>query len=512
MKIKAIVYILLSYFQQNFLNIMGTVVAVILLLVASIASLVNPEAAVEKIVPIRNYFLVALLFILYVSAMQIKGLIKSNATALFPHYRRYLLMAFGLVLAVFLVWPVVIMGILGVSVLPCLAMFLFVSCLVLGGLFFLGDNLIALGVMIWLGKLVHEMLGFKSKVKIFGDFSDFSLLGSTSIFPLLVTVFSAVVLFLIALYLLKAPTDFSSKKTDISNPYAKDYDRTNALTSVIAKRNISLLLISCKSLQKKQDIEMTPPKERHPADREWGVGATRLLLKNNQDKKGSLFHIARLLQPGLFSPAYASLTQSLVGIPLLIFYLGTVFYVLLGIKFDLMIIPFLLLIYYMVAAMITTDFLQHRQRLPLIWMQAQLNSRKAFAKTIILTYVMVVVKQHLAVSLGMLIIPIFFPVVSVFRLLPLITLGFLVFIMLLSLSLLLSDQVLSPECKGWMLFNIMGGILGLTIAIMAFKLSFNNTPGTWMFIGVLAVITGLLLWRAYKKWSNTELNFIGPQV
>jgi hypothetical protein len=390
MKIKAIGYILLSYFQQNFLNIMGTVVAVILLLVASIASLVNPEAAVEKIVPIRNYFLVALLFILYVSAMQIKGLIKSNATALFPHYRQYLLMAFGLVLAVFLVWPVVIMGILGVPVLPSLAMFLFVSCLMLGGLFFLGDNLITLGAMIWLGKLVHEMLGFKSKVKIFGDFSDFSLWGAKSIFPLLVTVFSGIVLCLIARFLLKAPTDFSSKKTDISNPYAKDYDRVNTLTAAIAKRDMALL------------------------------------LKNSHDKKGSLFHIARLRQPGLFSPAYAFLTQSLVGIPLLIFYLGTVFYVLLGIKFDLMIIPFLLLIYYMIAAMITTDFLQHRQRLPLIWMQAQLNSRKAFAKATILTYVMVVVKQHLAVSLGMLIIPVFFPVVSLLSFLPLITLGFLV--------------------------------------------------------------------------------------
>jgi hypothetical protein len=330
--------------------------------------------------------------------------------------------------------------------------------------------------MIWLGKLFHEMLGFKSEIKIFGDFSDFSLLGSRSLFPIVVILFSAVVLFLIALYLLKAPPDFSNKKADISNPHAKDYDRTNTLTAFIAKRNIAFL------------------------------------LKNNHDKKESLFHISRLLQPGLFSPVYASFTQQIVGIPMLIFYLGTVFYVLLGTKLELRIIPFLLLIYYMAGAMITTDFLQHRHRLPLLWMQAQLNSRKAFAKAIILTYVQVVVKQHLAVSLGMLILPVFFPVISVLRLLPLIILGFLVFIILLSLSLLVSDLVLSPECKGWMVFNIIGGILGVTIVIIAFKLSFNNTPGTWMFIIVLAVITALLLWRAYKKWSNTELNFIGPQV
>lgn len=475
MKPKAIGYILLSYFQQNFLNIMGTVIAIILLLIASITALVNPETAVEKIVPIWNYFLVALLFILFVSAMQMKGLIKSNSTVLFPHYRRYLLMALGLVLAVFLVWPVVITGIRGVPVLSSLAMFLFLSCLMLGGLFLFGDNVIVLGALIWLGKLVHEMLGFKSEIKIFGDFSDFSLWGSKSIFPILVILFSAVALFFIALYLLKAHPDFSGKKIDISDQYVKDYDRTNTLTAFIAKRNISLL------------------------------------LKNNRDKKSSLFYIARLLQPALFSPIYASFTQQLVGIPMLIFYLGTVFYVLLGTKLELGIIPFLLLIYYMVAAMITTDFLQHRQRSPLIWMQAQLNSRKAFAKAIVLTYVMVMAKQHLAVSLGMLILPVFFPVIGVLRLLPLIILGFLVFLMLLSLSLLLSDLVLSLECKGWMLFNIIGGILGLTYAIIAFKLSFNNTPGTWILIILLAVITALLLWSAYKKWSNTELNFIGPQ-
>ena len=475
MKPKAIGYILLSYFQQNFLNILGTVIGTILLLVASIAALGNPEAVKEKIVPTWNYFLVALLFILYVSAMQMKGLIKSNATALFPHYRRYLLMALGLVLAVFLVWPVVITGIRGVPVLASLAMFLFLSCLMLGGLFLFGDNVIVLGALIWLGKLVHEMLGFKSRIKIFGDFTDFSLLGSKSLFPIMVILFSAVVLFFIARYLLEAPPDFSGKKVDISNQYAKDYDRTNTLTAFLAKRNISLM------------------------------------LKNNREKKGSLFHIARLLQPALFSPAYASFTQQLVGIPMLIFYLGTVFYVLLGTKLDSRIIPFLLFIYYMAGAMITTDFLQHRQRFPLLWVQAQLNSRKAFAKAIILTYFMVLVKQHLAVSLGMLILPVFFPVIGVLRLLPIIILGFLVFIMLLSFSLLVSDLVRSPECKGWTLFNIIGGILGLTYAIIAFKLSFNNTPGTWIFIIVLTVIIALLLWSAYKKWSNTELNFIGPQ-
>jgi hypothetical protein len=40
------------------------------------------------------------------------------------------------------------------------------------------------------------------------------------------------------------------------------------------------LLISCKSLQKKQAFEMTPPKERHQTDREWVGGATPFVAKN----------------------------------------------------------------------------------------------------------------------------------------------------------------------------------------------------------------------------------------
>jgi hypothetical protein len=39
------------------------------------------------------------------------------------------------------------------------------------------------------------------------------------------------------------------------------------------------LLISCKSLQKKQAFEMMPTKERHQADREWGGIADSLLIK-----------------------------------------------------------------------------------------------------------------------------------------------------------------------------------------------------------------------------------------
>jgi diaminopimelate epimerase len=39
------------------------------------------------------------------------------------------------------------------------------------------------------------------------------------------------------------------------------------------------LSVSCKSLQKKQAFEMTPPKERHQADREWVGGATPFLEK-----------------------------------------------------------------------------------------------------------------------------------------------------------------------------------------------------------------------------------------
>jgi hypothetical protein len=475
MKIKAIGYILLSYFQQDFWGILATVIAIIILVVASLMAVVDPGVGMEKIESSWHLFLVALLAILYISAAHMWGLIKSNATALLPHYRRYLLMAFGLVLVVFLVWPVVITGIRGFPVLTSLAMFLFLSCLILSGGFFFGENIIVLGAIIWLGKLVHELLGLKSKFMILGNISNFSLLGSKSVFPILVILFSGIVLYLIALYFLKSPTDFSDKEAYIRNPYDKGYDRTDALNVIIFKRN------------------------------------TDRLLKNNRDKKRSLFHISRLLQSSLFSPGYASITQSLVGIPVIIFYLGTVLYVLRGGKIDPTLIPFLLIIYYISAIVITTDFLQHRQRMPLIWMQAQLNSRKEFAKATILTYVMVMIKQHLALSLGTLIIPVFFPVISVLRLLPIIILGFLVNIILLSLSLLFSDLVLSPKCNGWLQFNIIVGLLVFILARNALKLLFNNTPGTWIFIMVLAVFTGFLLWGAYKKWSNTEFNFAGPQ-
>ena len=60
------------------------------------------------------------------------------------------------------------------------------------------------------------------------------------------------------------------------------------------------LLISCKSMQKKQAFEMTTPKEGHQSDREWIGSATPLFEKKAEDKepinKGEKYMIADHLQ------------------------------------------------------------------------------------------------------------------------------------------------------------------------------------------------------------------------
>jgi len=474
MKPKAIGYILLSYFQQPFFNTLTTVIAIIILVVASFIAAINPETA-GKIESIRLAFLVALMMILFVSGLHWRGLIRNNATALFPHYRRYLIATFVLILAAFLLWPVIITGLRGFTVLPMLAMFMFLACIMLPGFFFFGESIFVMGVLVWLGKMAHELLGFKARIMIFDDLSNFSLLGSKLAFPILLILFSSIGLFLFARYLLQAPTQFSNVNMNKTNSYAQNYDQANALTLFITRKSMAFL------------------------------------LKNSRNKKRSLFNTARLLQPALFSPRYAFFCQSLAEMPVLFFYLLTAAYIMVGIKFDTQFVPFLFSFYYITATIITTDFLQHRQRLSLIWVQVQVDSRKTFAKITILTYMMVLVKNYLAYSLGLLFIPLIFPMVSIIRFLPIIALGLLVNVLLLSLSLLFSDQVVSPDSKGWMLFHIIVGFAGSLIAITELKLTFN-TPGTWIFILVLAVITGFLLLWAYKNWSKTELNFAGPKV
>ena len=333
-------------------------------------------------------------------------------------------------------------------------------------------------VIYWLGTLVYEMLELKSRYVVFGTFSDFALWGSKAVFPALVILLCAVSLYFFARYFLKvSPHKIPVQLNEIGSDISLYYERTNRFTGVILNWRMSML------------------------------------VKQSKGRTRSLFHTARLLQASLFSPVFAFASLFIISIIGLIIGVGSLLYIELSATGKQVAgTQFLLFVYILVALMMTTDSLQHRHRLPGIWIQAPLNSRKQFAGATILAYLMTAGKQYLLTSLIVLTIPLFFPAMTVPRLLPPIVLGLLLFVNIISLSLLLSDGVRSIDCKGWTIgvVIVFGYLLGFIIGVA--KVTFANTPGTWYFILGTAFFTLFLLWRAYKKWSNTEMDFVGMEI
>jgi len=478
---KALRYILLSYLQQHFFGVLIIVVGFIYFVPATLLALFGKYGNIRTGFEPWRLFFISFIFIVYGVAMHLRSLIKTNTGVLLPYYRRNQLIATGFIVAVFVFVPILCNGLRGFPVLAPLAMFLFTAALVLWGLFNFGENLAVFAIIIWLGKMVHELLGFKLKIMIFRSLPDFLLLGSESLFPILVILLSCGLILLFGFYVLKMPyKDLWDSSKDRTDPFTKDYEKVNKVTLKIM------------------------------------IGKMATLLRNmTGHRKKSPFQVARVLQPALFSPGYSSVLNSLIYMIGFLCYVGTIVYVFYGgidfAKFDMKFSfsSFLVFIYFIGAGMLSQDLLQHRHRLADLWLRVQLNSRKAFSRATILTYLLVTVRQF------------FMSTILVFFLLALLrapflksllvaAAGFVVYTSILALALLNSEQVVSAECKGWMITVMIGGTSASAIFAAIATSSAYRSPGIWWFIFVGAVFSLFLFWRAVKKWSDIEMNFAAP--
>ena len=123
---KAIHVILLNFFQGNFFAMLGLIVSIIFWITATMSSLTTIKS-LEQVHHHWSLFFIPLVFMLFILAANLRGLVLTNAGALLPNFRQKQLIAVGLLLAVFLVWPVAITGLNGFPVLNSLAMFLFIA-------------------------------------------------------------------------------------------------------------------------------------------------------------------------------------------------------------------------------------------------------------------------------------------------------------------------------------------------------------------------------------------------
>ena len=221
----------------------------------------------------------------------------------------------------------------------------------------------------------------------------------------------------------------------------------------------------------------------------------------------NIFTVIRKFQIYLFGPANIVSTQlfNMIFIVLYFFTIGLIFA---GgfaeISEDFIVVCFLF--FFISSSMLSTDFLQHREKLPVLYLQSGFNSRKHFLNTVISSYLIIAIKQFLFLGITFLSIPFFIPIFTFVKLWPLYVLGFYTYILVISFSLLFSKEIISPDAKGWTLTNILIAIIS-TPVVLALRDFFS-----WQFFVVVGVMCLILFWLSIITWGKTELDFSGPEM
>jgi len=466
---KSIKYILLTYFQQHFFGTLGFIIALVIFLGANIhlfSQIGNQENALDK--PFE-YFFVALLVMAYIVGMHLNRIIKSNSTALLPNYRRDQLITLTIILSFYILWPIIILGVFGFIILNPLALLLISAIFVLWISFRFGEGIVVALAIIWGVRFFYEVLNFQTKVLYFENISEYISSTFRDIFPISIIILSLICFGLFFRYIKNVSIyRFLKSKQDNTDPWARDFDRTDPVTEKMMDR-IIYKLISTKS----QDI----------------------------------LSIIRKFQIYLFGPANIVSTQ-LINMVIIVLYFFTINLIFTGdfaeISEDSIVICYLF--FSLNSSMLSADFLQHREKLPSLYLQSSFNNRNHFLNAVISSYLIIGVKQFLFLGIAFLSVPLIIPVFSFAKLWPMYLLGFYAYVAVISFSLIFSKIIFSPEAKGWTLTSILFAIISTPI-VLALRDIFS-----WQFFVVVGVLCLVLFWLSTITWSKTELDFSGPEM
>lgn len=481
---RSIRYILLSYLQMEFKQMFFLVLSIFWFLVAYI-KIFEGDGFHDGFLSVWHLFLISMIWYSSAVSTQMIRLIQSNAGYLVPHYYRNQMLVAGILLVPFVLLPAVTVWILSLPVLVHFAMLLFTASICIWAVAVLKENeflwfAFVIGPIIY----VYVLLGFpiiKKPTALFPDLSGIP----EFVFPMLLTVVSFVFLYFTGRRIIGSSiNEQKDAETANADPLEAKHDKLNSMTAKIVFRNL------------------------------------RRLFNNIWKKKSSQFQLARMFQYSLFNPGSTVFIISLITAPLAAFFIAAGLTYVMDDRFSFVlfyVIPtpvMFLLVYNITASSLTIEFLQHRNRMPALWLYSQLSSRREFANTTVLAYLLVAAKRYLISSFAFLPVLLFFSDIFIIDLktIPLIFLsGIVLNIFLISLSLLLSSEITSHNCIGWNITNIIAVFL-LWGFYTYYWHNMHNLLFTWTFVLVTGIAGGLLLRHAIQDFAETEMDFAGPGV
>jgi len=467
---KAVKYIVLSYFQQNFFGTLGMVIALIFFIFGNISILKYGQMDLSGELIAWKSFYLGLILLLAILSVHLKRMVKSNASALLPDYKKRQFTAACFWLILFAAWPVLITSYFGFPLLLNTALFSFTTAVCLIIFFRYGENIVPLLFIVWILRMVYELAGISVEAPLFSTLMNYWPANHSAHFSIIL-IFTSCILFyfFIRRYFRLSILEFENENGDSTDPWAKDYDRAGPFLSRLIDKKLQKL--------------------------------------TSQKSGNYLFKLVKLFQFSLFSPAIQISVNSLrFGFMLL--YMASIFFLLSGgnVMESRFVLIVLILVYQISAAFVSTDFLHHRSRLSMLWICAGLDSRKQFGRITAAAYYLQAMKQYVIITVFLTAVSAVLNLFSPFETLMLLIYGFWIFTILPSVSLIFSNAVQSPAAKGWTVTNIFAAFCMMPV--------FNWLTGIFsMSVIIFLMISSLIfILTAIHKWLQSEFDFSGPEV
>lgn len=464
---KAITYSLLSYFQQHLFANLITILTTIVFVFLNFYLLIKIGKGIDNAHNLWIALLIVSVVMTSIIAVHLKRLIKSSSTILLPDFRKYQVITASLILAVIVVIPAVIVIFHGFPIYISLALLLFATSIATWLFYYFGDNPIVFVGVVWPVRFVYELLGFETRQSFFGSLSDIFFFNNPLLVSIALISLSSWMLYLFARYYLNLSSEkYKYKDFDETDPWARDHDRIDNLTEKLILRYL------------KKIVNMSKMKTR------------------------SLMGLIKMQQIALFSPP-SIVSTSLIGFLALIPLIATWIYFRDPITFSEIEGRGIVVIYFILSFFLTTDFLQHRNRLPMLYLQSQVPSRKTFTRTTIGSYLLVFLRRYVSISVFISLVLFLLPTFQVIGLFKVWIIGAIFSITMIAFSLLNSNAIKTAEAKGWIITTIIFFIIIIPITLH------NWESLTWLFLGIVSIICLWLFWLAVRRWDKTELDFAG---
>jgi hypothetical protein len=382
------------------------------------------------------------------------NLLEVNVVDLIPNHRKFQVITAGLMLALFVIWPAMLLVLWNGPVLTMLALYLFFACL---ALWILSFSLAANGLFAIIGIPAILWLlfggGRSPEASLLAQFGG-RYLGSS--WPVYVITASLLGFFYFGLRYMKATRVHSQGFSNSDYlECLKTQDSTDQLSARITSSAISHLA--------------------------------------KANPKSSRFRLVRLFQFSLFSPMFGMYIFSGIFV-LLATYLS--FH---G-RVPLPGMNFFLPAYYFCPVTTAILFLSHRSRMPFIYLASNLPSRRSFLRATVLSYLLVVLKQTIFMTVGAILAHAVFPRTSWKDFPQLCILGLILSFIQVSFSLLTHQSIRSANALSWLIINV---VIFAPIPLLA-----KLCSRAWVVSLVSAALfSGFLFWLAMRRWQKTELDF-----